>query len=129
MHSAERETRPTSRWRSSYASGHWRATLEDSRTWWGSVIALSELAELDESLTKTQRKRAIVAAVGTAADALGNTKALCRKSYIHPGLLAAAETGELAELVAKARRSNNSHHELTNDQALRAKLLPRLEFS
>jgi DNA topoisomerase I len=104
-------------------------TAKDFRTWWGSVIALSELADLDDSLSKTQRKRAIVAAVGIAADALGNTKTLCRKSYIHPGLLAAAETGELAKLVAKARQSNHSHHELTNDQALLAKILPRLEFS
>lgn len=103
-------------------------TAKDFRTWWGSVIALAELADIDQDLSKTQCKKIIHAAVATTAEALGNTKAVCRKSYIHPGILAAAESGELRSLVANADKSNDTRRELTVDETRFANLLPHLEF-
>jgi DNA topoisomerase I len=102
---------------------------KDFRTWWGSVLALGELSSADEDLTPAKRKKAARAAVAAAADALGNTKAICRKSYIHPGLLAAAESGELPALLKKAKRTEKPSSELTVHEALFANLLPHLDFS
>jgi len=103
-------------------------TAKDFRTWWGSVIALSELSDIRHDFTTTERKKAIVAAVAAAADALGNTTAICRKSYIHPCILAAAESGELPSLVARAKRYGNSRAELTMDETLLANLLSYLNL-
>jgi DNA topoisomerase I len=103
-------------------------TAKDFRTWWGSVIALAALTGQDErQLSPTARRKAIVAAVAETAEALGNTPAVCRSSYIHPAILAAFETGELSSLNrrAAANRSDTTP-ELTIDEHRFARLLPRL---
>jgi DNA topoisomerase-1 len=104
-------------------------TSKDFRTWWGSVLALAELADIETDLTSSQRKQAAHAAVCAASKALGNTQSVCRKSYIHPGILAAAESGELPDLLAKAKASQKAPAGLTVNETLFANLLPHLEFS
>ena len=81
-------------------------SAKDFRTWWGSVVALAELSDMDPDASKTARKKATVAAVKATAAELGNTPAVCRSSYIHPAILAAAESGELPSLVHDAERSS-----------------------
>lgn len=104
-------------------------TAKDFRTWWGSVVALGSLAQADAELNAGQRKKAVAGAVTAAAEALGNTKAVCRSSYVHPGILAAGESGELARLIAKADRRGDARRELTVDENRFANLLPHLDFS
>ena len=64
-------------------------TAKDFRTWAGTVRAVSELAPQKPPATKTATERAIVAAVRVVAKELGNTPAVCRKSYIHPAVFTA----------------------------------------
>lgn len=102
-------------------------TAKDFRTWWGSVKALGALRSSGCFKTASQRKAACRSAVKAASAALGNTIAVCRKSYIHPGLLAAAESGELADLLTGI--STNSIAELGQDEVAFIELLPRLDFT
>ena len=104
-------------------------TAKDFRTWWGSVIALSSLSEIDSDCSAADRKKIIVDAVAKTADELGNTAAVCRSSYIHPGILAAAESGELASLVSQLEKADSSVAEMTIDETKFADLLPHLEFT
>jgi len=61
-------------------------TAKDFRTWAVRVYALSELRKLNGASGREAKKGAI--AIGKAvAERLGNTPAVCRKSYIHPELL------------------------------------------
>ena len=69
-------------------------TAKDYRTWAGSVYAMSELRRLPFS-SETDAKRNIVATIKAVAERLGNTPAVCRKSYVHPVLLEAYRTGAL----------------------------------
>ena len=81
-------------------------TAKDFRTWWGSVTALDALADLDDrELSLTARKRAIVAAVRRTSELLGNTLAVCRKSYIHPEILSDFEQGLLTTELKRCQRS------------------------
>jgi DNA topoisomerase I len=59
-------------------------TAKDFRTWAGSVLAAKHLRGLDPPETKTETNRQIVAAIDAVAERLGNTRAVCRGSYIHP---------------------------------------------
>ena len=104
-------------------------TAKDFRTWWGSVIALSPLSEIKSDFSATDRKKKIVEAVAETAEELGNTAAVCRNSYIHPGILAAAESGELASLVSKLKKDDATVAEMTIDETRFASLLPHLEFT
>lgn len=64
-------------------------TAKDFRTWSGTVLAARALTELKSFESEAQAKRNVVAAVERVAKKLGNTKAVCRKCYIHPAVIAA----------------------------------------
>lgn len=57
------------------------------RTWVASVLALTELRALEPAGSLTARKRQLNGALGRVAEQLGNTPAICRKSYVHPALM------------------------------------------
>jgi len=58
-------------------------TAKDFRTWAGSVFVAAELARREGRIGPSH----VVAAVHQAAKRLGNTPAICRKSYVHPRVL------------------------------------------
>ena len=68
-------------------------TAKDFRTWAGTLVAAQALDEAGPGPTKTAGTRTIVAAVDRVAEALGNTRAVCRKCYIHPAVLDAYVAG------------------------------------
>jgi DNA topoisomerase-1 len=68
-------------------------TAKDFRTWAGTVLAAKALAEAEPARSKTHAKREIVRAIESVAKCLGNTKAVCRKCYIHPAILDAYAEG------------------------------------
>jgi DNA topoisomerase I len=58
-------------------------TAKDFRTWAGTVFVANELARRGEPIGPSH----VVAAVREAARRLGNTPAICRRSYVHPRVL------------------------------------------
>ncbi|MBW3633684.1 MAG: DNA topoisomerase IB [Chloroflexi bacterium] len=70
-------------------------TAKDFRTWAGTVLAAHSLRGHGQSETQTAMKANIVAAIDAVAARLGNTRAVCRSSYIHPAVLLGYETGTL----------------------------------
>jgi DNA topoisomerase-1 len=70
-------------------------TAKDFRTWSGSVIAAASLRDFDRPDSEAETKKCIVAAVDEVAELLGNTRAVCRASYIHPDVLDAFTSGTL----------------------------------
>jgi len=61
-------------------------TAKDFRTWAGTVLAAVELGAL-EAAPAASTKGNIVKAVEQVSKRLGNTRAVCRKSYIHPAII------------------------------------------
>jgi DNA topoisomerase-1 len=81
-------------------------TSKDFRTWAGTVLAMQILCELEDCASDTQAKKNIVRAVEEVAKRLGNTKAVCRKSYIHPAVLDGYMEGSVRKgALQKARRA------------------------
>jgi DNA topoisomerase-1 len=68
-------------------------TSKDFRTWGGTVCAAACLAQLGPPAGKAALARNVRAAIKAAAGRLGNTPAVCRRSYIHPQVLVAYERG------------------------------------
>ena len=62
-------------------------TAKDFRTWSGTVLAAIALREQSSAETMAAAKKNVVRAVEAVAGVLGNTPAVCRKSYIHPAVL------------------------------------------
>lgn len=61
-------------------------TAKDFRTWAGTLVAAQAFARLPaaRSLSQAAIKRHIVSVVDDVAARLGNTRAVCRQSYMHP---------------------------------------------
>ena len=64
-------------------------TAKDFRTWAGTLLAARCLAGHESFESAAAAKSACVSAVCSVAERLGNTAAICRKSYIHPLVLQA----------------------------------------
>ena len=62
-------------------------TAKDFRTWAGTLAAAEALDQLEPPQSKTAANRAIVTAIDEVAALLGNTRAVSRSSYIHPGVI------------------------------------------
>jgi DNA topoisomerase I len=62
-------------------------SAKDFRTWHGTVLAAVALAGENPPRSEAAAKRTIARAVGEVSEALGNTPAVCRASYIDPRVL------------------------------------------
>jgi DNA topoisomerase-1 len=62
-------------------------TTKDFRTWTGSVNALEIFKEMGCCDTETEIKKNIVQAIDIVAKRLGNTRAVCKKYYVHPAVM------------------------------------------
>jgi DNA topoisomerase-1 len=76
-------------------------TSKDFRTWAGTVVAARALHRIGTFDTQAEAKRNVVQAIEAVAGALGNTKAVCRKCYIHPEVLECYLDGELADFMQR----------------------------
>jgi len=61
-------------------------TAKDFRTWEGTMACALELAAV-RAEGAGEAKKAVVEAIRRVSERLGNTPAVCRKSYVHPGVI------------------------------------------
>ncbi len=71
-------------------------TAKDFRTWAGTVLAARALRACPACTSPAEARRQVVAVLADVARQLGNTPAVCRKCYVHPGVVAAYLDGTLA---------------------------------
>jgi DNA topoisomerase I len=79
-------------------------TSKDFRTWAGTVLAAQLLRDFEAFASVAQAKKNIVRAVEMVAKRLGNTKAVCRKSYIHPAIFDTYLDGSLRNTIPQRAR-------------------------
>lgn len=77
-------------------------TAKDFRTWGASALATAHLGQAGPPDGDSD-DRVIIEAVDLAAEALGNTRAVCRNSYIHPTVSDAYVSGELHQAWGQTR--------------------------
>lgn len=77
-------------------------SAKDFRTWGGTLEALRQLAICEASATgEKPKKKVIVEVLDCVAARLGNTRAVCKSSYVYPMLLEVFEQGELTKYLKK----------------------------
>jgi DNA topoisomerase-1 len=79
-------------------------TAKDFRTWGGTMVAAIELRAMGPAPSRREADRNIVRAIDAVSERLGNTRAVCRKYYVHPSLLHAYHLGLTVPYSAPARR-------------------------
>jgi DNA topoisomerase-1 len=77
-------------------------TAKDFRTWAGTVLAYRALRALQPADDENGARRNVVEAIRTTAGHLGNTAAVCRRSYVHPAVLEAYLDGGIGDALVAA---------------------------
>jgi len=93
-------------------------TAKDFRTWAGSLHALSALRAAGEAENAAECKKNLTTMLDTVSAQLGNTRTVCRKYYIHPGLIQLYEDNKLIKYLSETNESGPSASGLTGDGAL-----------
>jgi DNA topoisomerase-1 len=89
-------------------------TAKDFRTWGGSVTAAEALIDLGPPRSAADAKRKILAAIDAAAARLNNTRAVSRRSYVHPQVPESWMEGGLIDAFSRTRaRAHLSRSEAT----------------
>jgi len=87
-------------------------TAKDFRTWGGTLEALRQLACFTDQYPEMSKKKIIVEVLDAVAAKLGNTRAVCKSSYVYPLLLDTFEKEGLSKYLKKI----NSTTSVENDE-------------
>jgi DNA topoisomerase-1 len=99
-------------------------TAKDFRTWGGTLEAMRQLAVCTQSSPDMPAKKLVVTALDCVAAKLGNTRAVCKSSYVYPLLLETFEAGNLLRYLNQvAVAEKDEKKALKNDEAVLIKFL------
>lgn len=98
-------------------------TAKDFRTWSGTMLAARALRELGPPRSAREARRNVNRALDQVAAHLRNTRAVCRKYYVHPAIIEAYHRGITVPAPARARRGR-----LRPSAALRREEIGVLQF-
>jgi DNA topoisomerase I len=72
-------------------------TAKDFRTWAGTILAVAALTEVGAWASQRQAKSNVLRAIDRVAEQLNNTRAVCRKYYVHPAVFESYLAGTMLE--------------------------------
>jgi DNA topoisomerase-1 len=102
-------------------------TAKDFRTWSGTVLAATALREVPPPGTKRETERNVNVAIEAVAGMLGNTPSVCRKSYVHPGVVDSYRDGTMATVASRKPRASAKVAGLRADELAVLALLRHLQ--
>jgi DNA topoisomerase-1 len=100
-------------------------TAKDFRTWGGTMHAAIALQSMGRAASRREADRNILQALDIVRERLGNTRAVCRKYYVHPALINAYLMGRTVALPPAAGRRFIRRHK---EAALRRDEVAVLQF-
>lgn len=100
-------------------------TAKDFRTWAGTVLAMIALQEYESFDSQAQARENVVRAIESVASRLGNTPSVCRKCYVHPGILDAYLEGTMLDSLRRASEQMSHRRGLSADESAVLALLRR----
>lgn len=77
------------------ATGGKSFSAKDFRTWAGTLCILGSFKSLSEKDEENDYKKNVILALDEVSKKLGNTRSVCRKYYVHPGIIKLYEENNL----------------------------------
>lgn len=101
-------------------------TAKDFRTWGGTLEALRQLASCSQRSPDMSKKKITVEVLDCVASKLGNTRAVCKSSYVYPLLLETFENDGLQKILKKINTVKpNSVTAMQNDEKVLLEFLKK----
>ena len=103
-------------------------SAKDFRTWAGSLHALKALHNIGKGETEAEIKKNIVGALDIVSEKLGNTRTVCKKYYVHPGVIKLYEEKRLQRYLSGFAKSSNTKKTaaLTKEEIVLMRILKKL---
>jgi DNA topoisomerase-1 len=103
-------------------------TAKDFRTWAGTLNTIRALKAMGEAVTETDCKKNILAALDEVSSKLGNTRTVCKKYYVHPGIFRLYEEKSLGKYLKEldAIEKADDLTGLASDERVLMKILKEL---
>jgi DNA topoisomerase-1 len=101
-------------------------SAKDFRTWAGSLQAMQSLRSLNNTNDASGIKKNIMAMLDTVSYKLGNSPAICKKYYVHPGIVRLYEENKLfADLSKPEVGKNISRSRLSAEEQILLRVLKK----
>lgn len=103
-------------------------SAKDFRTWAGSLHALKALHAIGNAATEAGIKKNIVAALDIVSGKLGNTRTVCKKYYVHPGVLSLYEENKLQRYTGAFNKAGSAKDTtgLSREETVLLKILKKV---
>lgn len=103
-------------------------TAKDFRTWAGSLNLLRSLRAIGNAITVTDCKKNVLNALDEVSRKLGNTRTVCKKYYVHPGLIELYEKNTLSNYLKELDEIEepDMKSDLTSDEKVFMRILRTL---
>lgn len=100
-------------------------TAKDFRTWAGTLHILQTFCSLESPSCVADCKKNILAALDEVSHKLGNTRTVCKKYYVHPGIIRLYEEQALHKYLKEldAIEKNDNTSDLTSEEKVLMKIL------
>ena len=104
-------------------------TAKDFRTWAGCLHLLMAFKNMSVAINATASKRNINEALDYVSTHLGNTRTVCKKYYVHPGLIRLYEENKLNKYLREldSIEVDDNYAALTREEIVLTKLLKLLQ--
>ncbi|MFZ1798596.1 MAG: DNA topoisomerase IB [Chitinophagaceae bacterium] len=102
-------------------------TAKDFRTWAGTLHALHAFRSVSVAGTDTEKKKNIVEVLDLVSEKLGNTRTVCKKYYVHPGLIQLYEEEKLQKYLKELDKieKDDDQSGLTAEEKVLMKILKK----
>lgn len=103
-------------------------TAKDFRTWAGTLNIIRAFKSIGESESESDCKKKIVAALDEVSKQLGNTRTVCKKYYVHPGIIKLYEEKNLLKYLSELDKIEQPDDlaGLTSEERVLMKILKQL---
>lgn len=104
-------------------------SAKDFRTWAASIIFFENLMELGVTSDEKEIKKNIVLAYDATAEALGNTRNVCKNYYVHPLLVSKYEDGSIEQYFDKVKKSRSNKKYFSQSESVFAELIENYQVN
>ena len=104
-------------------------SAKDFRTWSATKIFFEKLREIGFAPEEKENKSNILKAYDAAAEALGNTRSVCRSYYVHPHVVELYESGAIVPFFEKVDRKKASKPNVSQTEEVILEMISDFEIS
>lgn len=104
-------------------------SAKDFRTWGATKIFFETLREIGFSEVEKENKSNILQAYDITAEALGNTRSVCRSYYVHPHVVQLYQSGNILPYFKKVERKRTSKPYFSQTEEVLLELISDFEIN